>query len=355
MAQLHGLACRESISLAMLWTWSSKRLQAELGWSSSLLNSVDAYRVSLGSEPGLEVPDQVLLPVDPLWPKGLARLRRPPVALFWQGHPSRLASLHAGQAVAVVGSRRPSLHGLRAAESLGEALARAGWPVVSGLAEGIDAAVHRGCLAGGGQPLAVVGTPLDRVYPPEHAPLQAQVAESGLVVTELAPGDRVRRASFVLRNRLLVALSRAVVVVECPMESGALISAREALLQGRSLWAMPADVMRSSAQGSNHLLQKDAQPLVDVASWVQSLGAPPLPSPLRALAEASASTENTVNAQHRLAEADPALMALLEDGASLPRLASQLGRSTSHLAEQLVQLELEGVLRAEPGMRWRLA
>lgn len=355
MGQLQALACRQGISLAALWRWSLERLQVELTWPSSLLSSVETYRTTLGLEPCLEVPKQVLLPLDALWPQGLASLKRPPVALFWQGHSSRLASLLAGQAIAVVGSRRPSKHGLRAAECLGEALAQAGWPVVSGLAEGIDAAAHRGCLRGGGQPLAVVGTPLERVYPPEHAPLQTQVADAGLVLTELAPGDRIQRASFALRNRLLVALSRAVVVVECPVESGALISAREALSQGRSLWTMPADVLRSSAQGSNQLLQQGARPLLEVTSWVQSLGLPPLASALGDPAKQSVLGGRAEMAQQRLAKTDPALMALLEDGASLPGLTSQLGRSSAQLAEQLVQLELEGALTAEPGMRWRLA
>jgi DNA processing protein len=196
---------------------------------------------------------------------------------------------------------------------------------------------------------------LERVYPPEHAPLQAQVAEAGLVLSELAPGDRVQRSSFALRNRLLVALSRAVVVVECPVDSGALISAREALTQGRPLWAMPGDVLRSSARGSNQLLQQGAHPLLDVTAWVHALGPCPLPAVSCQHEQRLDSAPHAAHGQQRLAELDPALVALLEDGASLPRLASQLGRSSSQLAEQLVQLELEGVLTAEPGMRWRLA
>ena len=355
MEQLQALASRQGSSLAALWHWPLSRLQAELTWPSGLLNSIDGYRVRLGPEPGLALPEQVLLPMDPIWPQALTRLKRPPLALFWQGHRHRLAPLLAGEGIAVVGSRRPSRHGLRAAECLGEALARAGWPVVSGLAEGIDAAVHRGCLHGGGRPVAVVGTPLERVYPPEHAPLQAQVAEAGLVLSELAPGDRVQRSSFALRNRLLVALSRAVVVVECPVDSGALISAREALTQGRPLWAMPGDVLRSSARGSNQLLQQGAHPLLDVTAWVHALGSCPLPAASCQREQGLDSAPHAAQGQQRLAELDPALVALLEDGASLPRLASQLGRSSSQLAEQLVQLELEGVLTAEPGMRWRLA
>ena len=140
----------------------------------------------------------------------------------------------------------------------------------------------------------------------------------------------------------------------------ALISAREALTQGRPLWAMPGDVLRSSARGSNQLLQQGAHPLLDVTAWVHALGPCPLPAAScqreqRLDSAPLDSAPHAAQGQQRLAELDPALVALLEDGASLPRLASQLGRSSSQLAEQLVQLELEGVLTAEPGMRWRLA
>ena len=124
--------------------------------------------------------------------------------------------------------------------------------------------------------MAVLGTPLERVYPPEHHQLQTDVAEAGLLFTELAPESKVQRSSFALRNRLLVALARAVVVVECPQNSGALITARAALEQGRALWSMPADVLRPSGQGSNRLFLEGARPLLDPDQLLQTLGQAPL-------------------------------------------------------------------------------
>ena len=350
LSQLQQLATASDVDLEVLWDWPLDRLRSSLGWPEGLLRAVDHHRRRCAAAKRLVMPDQVLLPMDDVWPEGFRRLDRPPLMTFWQGDRDLLGCLSAGQAVAVVGSRRASPHGMRAAEQLGQALARAGWPVVSGLAEGIDASVHRGCLAGGGRPVAVLGTPLTRAYPLEHQTLQSQVAQAGLLLSELPPGARVQRASFALRNRLLVALAQHVVVVECPDNSGALLSAEAARRQGRSLWVMPADALRASARGSNRLLREGARVLLDPWEWVRALGEGPLscgglePS----LLQGAAKTES-------LQQRDPALYGLLNDGASLPQLARELERSSTTLAQQLVQLELEGVLVAEPGMRWRLA
>ena len=348
LAQLQGVAREHGTDLGGLWAWPLDQLRTVLPWSDQVMCALEQHRQRLGPDPRLPLPKRLLLPLDSNWPNGFRALDRPPVMVFWEGNDSLIAPLISGQAVAVVGSRRPSAHGLRAAGRLGEALARAGWPVVSGLAEGIDAAVHQGCLRGGGAPVGVLGTPLARAYPPEHRQLQSEVAAAGLLITELAPGARVQRSSFALRNRLLVALAQVVVVVECPEGSGALLSAKAAQKQGRALWAMPGDVLRHSARGSNQLLMEQARPLLDPDQWVEDLGAGPLAPRCELQALRSA-----VPPQQGLH--DPSLMTLLEDGATLQQLAQGLGRSPAALAEQLVQLELEGVLKAEAGMRWRLA
>ena len=348
MGQLVELAQASGCDLGELWVWPLDRLRHALAWPESLLFAVDHHRRRLGVHPAASLPDHLLLPMDSSWPDGVRALQRPPLSLFWRGHASLLPLLSFGQAVAVVGSRRASSHGLRAAERLGACLAQAGWPVVSGLAEGIDAAAHRGCLHRGGSPVAVLGTPLERSYPKEHASLQAQVAAQGLVFSELSPGARVCRSSFALRNRLIVALAAHVVVVECPENSGALLSAEAARVQGRALWVIPGDALRWSAQGSNRLLQGCAKPLLDPDHWVKQLGRGPLQ-------QVNQSACSRGSSQKVLAEQDPDLLQLIGDGASLEQLAIKLGRSPSQLSAQLVQLELDGVLTAEPGMRWRLA
>lgn len=348
MDALRALALRTEGGFAALWGWPRARLKAALLWPDSLLERVDRFRSRWGKAPRVSVPTDVLVPGDRIWPDALGALPRPPVALFWRGQDSLWTALADSAAVAIVGTRRPSSHALRVATRLGEALAEAGWPVVSGLAEGVDAAAHQGCLAASGRPIAVVGTPLTRVYPPEHAQLQAHVASSGLLITEQAPEARVSRASFALRNRLLVALARVVVVVECPQGSGALLSARCAQQLGRALWVVPGDVLRDSAKGSNALLAEGASPLVCIDHFLDFLGA-------GCLARPEQSSFSKLSPPVAAGAQDSALLRLLEQGAGLETLGQELSRSTADLAEQLFQLELQGVVCAEPGMRWRLA
>jgi DNA processing protein len=227
------------------------------------------------------------------------------------------------------------------ARALGRALAGAGWPVVSGLAEGIDGAVHAGCLAAAGAPVAVLGTPLERTYPQHHAALQAEVGRRGLLVSEQAPGAAVSRGHFAGRNRLLVALARAVVVVECPPGSGALHSADFAWRDGLPLWVVPADAGRASALGSNRLLARGATPLLAPEDLLASLG----PGPLLRTGDGPSPDQPACARHQRLLQAVGA-------GASLDQLCEQLGRPAAELALELLDLECLGLLRAEPGLRW---
>lgn len=316
------------------------------------LEQLDCFRRRWGGAPlerwaqQLQGGRQVLLPGDGAWPSQLGALDRPPLALHWRGRGSLWPCLVRRQAVAVVGTRRPSRHGLAMAEALGRALAAAGWPVVSGLAEGIDAASHQGCLAAGGRPVGVLGTPLERVYPRHHGPLQRQVAAEGLLISEYPRGTPVRAGHFALRNRLQVALARAVVVVECPERSGALHSARLAWRQQLPLWVVPADAARISARGSNRLLGESASVLLEPADLVAQLGAGPL-------ARSPSRPSSPARPAPLPAAADGDLLRALGEGASLEQLCGQLRQPPSRLAPRLLALELAGLVRAEPGLHWR--
>ena len=339
--------------LEAAWGLSPGALAEATGWSSSLLDQIEAYRQRLGPSPLAadhrrrrgEAP--VLLPGDPAWPPALRALSRPPLALHWQGQGRLWPQLARRQAVAVVGTRRPSLHGRAMARRLGEVLGRAGWPVVSGLAEGIDAAVHRGCLEVDGAPVAVLGTPLNRVYPRHHVALQNAVAQSGLLISESPPGSRVLPGHFAARNRLQVALARAVVVVECPTNSGALHSASMAWREGIPLWVVPADAAKASALGSNRLLSQGATPLLDPADLLAELG----DGPLRRAGSAG-SVALPCPLTPSLAAGDQALLRAIGAGASLEQLCLRLQRSPGDLMGPLLDLEIRGVLRAEAGLCW---
>jgi DNA processing protein len=238
------------------------------------------------------------------------------------------------------------------AEAIGAALAQAGWPVVSGLAEGIDGAAHRGCLARGGRPVAVLGTPIERVYPRHHAELQRQVAQRGLLLSEWPAGGAVQPGHFAARNRLQVALARAVVVVECPDSSGALHSARLAWDQGLPIWVVPADAGKRSAMGSNRLLTGMASALIDPRDLIRQLGPGPLATAIPPLAAAIPPTA-VAEVGFGNAAGDPELLAAVGSGATMEQLSLALDQSAAALASRLLALELSGELRAMPGLRWQ--
>lgn len=338
--------------LAAAWSASPAELAALTRWPASLLGAIEAYRQRWGCDPLPHLERHwrggrgVLLPGDRGWPAALQTLTRPPLWLHWRGRGSLWPLLARRQAVAVVGTRRPSDHGLLMAHRIGAQLASHGWPVVSGLAEGIDAAAHQGCLSRGGAPVAVLGTPLQRVYPRHHGPLQAEVGRRGLLLSEWPAGAPVRPGHFASRNRLLVALAAAVVVVECPPESGALHSAELAWQQGLPLWSVPGDAARRAALGSNRLLARGATPLLQPADLTDQLG----PGPLAGRQPRPAAARSTA-----LEPGGPAarVLAALGDGAGLEDLGAVLSLEPPALSGALLQLELAGLVRPEPGLRWR--
>ena len=333
------------------WALGPEALASASRWPASLLGEVEAYRSRWGPEPLPRLLREhrggrgLLLPCDPAWPVALQELERPPVWLHWRGRGSLWPLLARRQAIAVVGTRHPSEHGLLMARRIGAHLAASGWPVLSGLAEGIDAAVHQACLSRAGAAVAVLGTPLQRVYPSHHRQLQAEVGRRGLLISEWPAGAPVRPGHFASRNRLLVALAAAVVVVECPAGSGALHSAELAWHQGLPLWAVPGDAARPSALGSNRLLARGATPLLAPADLTELLG----PGPLTARSRPGGNTALMPEPGRPAAR----LLAALGDGAGLEELAARLGEPANRLSAALLQLELEGLVCPEPGLRWR--
>ena len=173
--------------------------------------------------------------------------------------------------VAIVGTRNPSAYGREVAYSLGRGLGAAGVPVVSGLALGIDSTAHRGCLAGGGVPVAVLACGPDVVYPRRHRRLHERVQETGLVLSELPPGTQPFRWSFPARNRIMAGLARMTVVVEAADPSGSLITTDFARDLGRSVAAVPGRVTSRAARGTNGLLRDGAVPITGAEDVLDEL------------------------------------------------------------------------------------
>jgi DNA processing protein len=214
------------------------------------------------------------------YPQLLLELGDPPAVLFALGRIETLDALRDEPAVAIVGTRNPSPYGNEVANSLGRGLGAAGVPVVSGLALGIDATAHRGCLAGKGVPVAVLACGADVVYPRRHRRLHARVRENGLVISELPPGTQPFRWSFPARNRIMAGLARMTVVVEAADPSGSLITSDFARDLNRSVAAVPGRVTSRVAQGTNGLLKDGAVPITgaeDVLDELFGAGMRPLP------------------------------------------------------------------------------
>ena len=176
-------------------------------------------------------------------------------------------------AVAVVGSRRATAHGLALAERLAGELAARGVTIVSGLARGIDSAAHRGALEAGGRTIAVLGCGVDVVYPRGHAALLHRITGEGLIVSELPPGSTPTRPRFLARNRLIAAMTAGTVVVEAAPRSGALNTAGWASEQGRAVLAMPGPVTSTMSAGCHDLVRRAVATLVtDAAEVIDMVG-----------------------------------------------------------------------------------
>jgi DNA processing protein len=210
---------------------------------------------------------QVLTWEDSDYPRRLKDIDQPPPVLYVRG------SLHPEDewAVGVVGTRRITSYGRQMAEELAASLAHNGVTVVSGFARGVDAVAHQAALNAGGRTLAVLGSGVDRIYPPEHRRMAEVLIQQGALISDYPPGAPPEASNFPPRNRIISGLSMAVVVVEAGETSGALITASFAAEQGRDVFAFPGYVRAPQSIGTNRLIQKGAFPLLDVKEVLENL------------------------------------------------------------------------------------
>ena len=271
---------------------------------------------------------------DPRYPRLLAEVKDAPPLLYAVGKPSLLQR----PILALVGSRNPTAGGLSLAEHFAHALCAAGWTIASGLALGIDAAAHRGALAGPGGTIAVVGTGADVLYPARNRALAERIQAEGLLISELPLGTPPAAGQFPRRNRLIAGLSRGVLVVEAALHSGSLITAREAAEYGREVLAIPGSIHSPLARGC-HALIRDGAVLVECVEDVQAAlplaGSHPasLGTMAQALAEPSPSAAQDI---------DPVLAAIGYSPVLPDELGLHLGWEAGELGARLVLLELEG-------------
>ena len=248
--------------------------------------------------------------------------------------------------VALVGTRSPTPYGLDQARRLAHGLARAGIVVVSGLARGIDEASHLAALEAGGQSIAVLGSALDRVWP--AGPAAERMLAEGLVLSEYAPGTPPRRHHFPLRNRLIAALSSAVVVIEAAQRSGSLITARWGLDLGREILAVPGRVDHPLARGTHQLLREGAGLIETTADVLAALEGP------RAWTDRARQQPKGKEDRDSPLPEEPLLRALVGETLSPAELAQRCRRPLPGVLADLALLELDGRVARVPGGLYRL-
>ncbi|MFN0071335.1 MAG: DNA-processing protein DprA [Chloroflexota bacterium] len=210
---------------------------------------------------------EVVRVIDSAYPQRLKGVPDAPAVLFVKGQ----LPDHREPAIAVVGTRRATAYGRQAAEKLAGELARAGVVIVSGLARGIDAVAHHAALAAGGRTLAVLGSGIDRIYPPEHKTLAQRVVGAGALISEFPLGEPPDAPNFPRRNRIIAGMAHGTLVIEADKESGALITVDFALEQGREVYAVPGSIFSPVSRGTNTLIKEGAKPVSRVEDILEDL------------------------------------------------------------------------------------
>ena len=282
------------------------------------------------------------------YPPLLGRISDPPGLLFVRGSIEPCDSL----AIAIVGSRHATAYGRRIAWQLAGGLSRAGYTIVSGLARGIDAAAHRGALDAGGRTLAVLGSGVLNIYPPEHADLADEVVARGGLLAEVPPQAAPQAGCFPQRNRIVSGLSLGVIVVEAAERSGALITARLAGEQGREVFAVPGPIDARLSRGCHGLIRDGARLVQGIDDVLDELG------PLCEATPAADGRRVHAPAELRLDDVERRVLAAFDgeaDGvnraASIDDVVAASGLATSQVLATLGVLEMRRILRRLPGNR----
>lgn len=316
------------------------------GFSRAAVSAISAASIQ-NAEQALVVLEQLggrtLLPADAEFPDLLRLIPDPPTLLFAKGDLTLLAR----PAVAIVGSRDHSAYGGEACALLASGAAQSGLVVVSGMARGLDAEAHRAVLEAGGFTIGILGNGLGVIYPAANRLLYQQVEQTGLLLTEFAPGERPNAGSFQRRNRLISGLAKVTVVVEAGVGSGALITADTALAQGREVMAVPGPITSLVSVGANRLIRDGAAPLLELddllAHYPEVKAVKPKPSRMVPAAEPPPPPA-TLSAPERLVYS-----ALRETPRHVDDLAAALRWPVGELLGVLCAMELAQMVEQRPG------
>lgn len=349
-------------NLELAWYSSPQELLKIDGIGTKLFNSIKEQKSQI--EPKklliehLKKNPQFLTPSDPEYPQLLLEIPSPPAILYYSGTINLQEHQGITPLIGIVGTRKPTEHGKKWTYNISKALAKHGFTIVSGLAEGIDTVAHRGCLDGGGRTIAVLGNGLDRAYPYSNRSLMAEIEKKGLILTEYEYGSPPERRNFPARNRIVAGLSRAILVMEAPEKSGALITATLATDFNRDIYTLSDTPDNETARGCLRLIQKGAEMIITEEELLISLGAiPNLDQPN----SAQLSLFSDKNLQSLPPTIQPNLQpnlnqvyqAIAFEPTQFDVIIQKSGLNAGEVSGILLQLELDDFITQLPGMMYQ--
>ena len=341
-------------SLAAAWAADGHALVEIEGLGSQTVEGIVMERSQRQPDRILQQHEQAnphfITPADPEYPRLLLEIADPPPVLYYRGQLEWLARWSSISGVAIVGTRNPSDYGRRWTRKLSTALAQSGFAIVSGLAEGIDTEAHRSCLATDGKTVAVLGNGVDFVYPWSNRQLYQQVLEKGLLLSEYPDGTQPDRVNFPRRNRIVAGLCRAVLVLEAPQKSGALITAHLANEYGRDVYVLPGSLDNPKSEGCLNLIRKGAEMILSEDDLLGMLGSMPQLS----LFDLEPAPQPLLDLTEDLSQVLAALNAIAsEEACTFDRIVQTSGLTAGTISSALMQLELLGLIAQLPGMRYQ--
>ncbi|WP_338543164.1 DNA-processing protein DprA [Paenibacillus tundrae] len=297
---------------------------------------------------------EVITYLDSNYPILMKETVQPPWVLYGRGDMQLLHS----KSIAMVGTRMPTVYGRKVGERLAEELCKAGLTIVSGLARGIDSVCHDAALRAGGKTIAVFGTGIDSIYPPENNSLAERIAETGLLLSEYPPGTRAHQGLFPERNRIIAGLSLGTLVVEADIRSGSLITADAALDAGRDVFAVPGPITSPKSRGSHNLIRQGAKLVTSAADLLEEYQMD-LPNPEQVPYNRGRSTQNKQSVTAgmfppaTLSSDEQRVIAILQqEEQSLDQLVERLSWDFGHLHSVLLSLIIKKQISQLPGTRY---
>ncbi len=272
-----------------------------------------------------------------VYPRRLKEIDQPPPVLFVRGS----INVEDDWAVSVVGTRRVTPYGRQVAAEIARFLAQNGVTVVSGLARGVDAIAHQSAMQAGGRTLAILGSGVDVIYPPEHRKLAEEIVQQGAVISDYPLGTQPESSNFPPRNRIIAGLSLATIVVEAGERSGALITAEFAVEQGRDVFAVPGSILAPQSEGTNRLIEQGARPLLRMSEILESLKLEQIPEKQASRKAISASPE-----ERKL------LSCLDHEPKHIDEICTISGLPIQAVSATLTMMELKGLVTQVGGMNY---